>query len=174
MNDLLIKGADDLMFFEGYGHYDNVQMTWVGYHVHMGKGFVDALEAPLQLKDPIENDSRIEDGVRMLVSRRKAKRAVTLRFNIHGATRGEFMDNKRKFETMLYKGVVDIVINDSAHYTKVNGQYTDGVYHLVYTGKSVTYEHSYNGTFGVWTAQFIEPNPANRAETANAHVAVIT
>ena len=153
-NDLLIKGLSDGAYMNGYDYY----------HVRMGNGFIDALEAGAQLKDPIENDSRIENGVRMLVSTRVAKRNVTLQFNIHGTTISEYMANKAAFETMLRKGLVSIKVNDPNH---------PSYYHLVYTGKSVTYKHSYSGKFGVWTAQFIEPNPANRTSTANNKVKVI-
>ena len=163
MNDLLIKAYNDI-FRNGYDYY----------HVRMGQGFIDALEASLQLKDPIENESRKEHGTRTLVSLKKSKRVITLKFNIHGATRAEFMENKKRFENILYNGLVDIIVNDPDHYYLSYGHYTDGVYHLIYTGKSVTYHHSYNGKFGVWTGQFIEPNPANRSEIANQYVDVIT
>ena len=36
------------------------------------------------------------------------------------------------------------------------------VYHLIYTGKSVTYAQSLDRTFGKISAKFNEPNPANR------------
>ena len=153
MDDLLIKGYDDVSYRGGYSYY----------HVRMGKGFIDAIEGGVALKDPIENDSRLEDGTRMLVSIRKAKRTVTLQFNIHGTSRQAYMVNKRAFETMLLKGLVSIKINDSSH---------TEYYHLVYTGKSVTYKHSYNGTFGTMTVQFTEPNPAIRTDTANPYVRV--
>ena len=155
MNDLLIKGASDNTFRNGYDDY----------HVRMGAGFIDSIEGGLTLKDPIENESRIEHGVRMLVSRKIAKRTLTLAFNIHGASRSAFMANKKAFETMLLGGMVDIKVNDPDH--------IEDVYHLVYTGRSVTYKHSYNGLFGVFTAQFTEPNPANRTATQNTKVRTI-
>ena len=136
--------------------------AYTTYKARMGSGFIDALEAPLQLKDPIENASRTEHGVRMLVSKKKDKRNVTLSFNIHGATKAEFLTNKAAFENALYNGTVDIQIEGRAE-----------IYHLVYSGKSVTYKHSYNGRFGVMTCGFIEPNPDNRISTANSHVLVI-
>ena len=142
--------------------YINGNGAYTTYGVRMGSGFIDALEAGLQLKDPIENDSRLEHGVRMLVSTKIAKRNVTLKFNIHGSTQAAFLTNKKAFETALYNGLVNIQIAGRTE-----------VYHLVYSGKSVTYNHSYNGKFGVWTAQFTEPNPSNRTATANTHVTTI-
>lgn len=137
-NDLLIKGVGDSDYMNGYDHY----------HVRMGKGFLDALESGNTLKEPIENDSRLEHGVRMLVSTKIAKRTVTLIFNIHGNTKAEYLANKTNFEAMLEKGLVSI---------KVNDEYHPDYYHLVYTGKSITYHHSYNGKFGIMTCQFIRP-----------------
>ena len=53
----------------------------------------------------------------------------------------------------LYKGVVDIQIPANS----------SEVYHLIYTGKSVTYAQSLDRTFGKISAKFNEPNPANRS-----------
>ena len=154
-NDLLIKGVGDGAYFNGYDYY----------HVRMGSGFLDAIENGVTLKEPIENESRKEHGTRMLVSTYIAKRTVLLQFVIFGSTRSEFMTHKAAFETMLRKGLVSIKVNDPAH---------PNYYHLVYTGKSVTYKHSYNGRSGLMTFQFVEPNPANRTQTANTNVRVIT
>ena len=155
MNDLLIKGVADSEYKNGYDYY----------HVRMGSGFIDAIESGILLKEHIENDSRLEHGVRMMVTTKKAKRSVTLSFNIHGRTKAEYMANKEAFETMLYKGLVSIKVNDENH---------PYYYHLVYTGKSVTYKHSYSGICGTVVFQFIEPNPDNHTATANTKVRIIT
>ena len=136
--------------------------AYTTYKVRMGNGFIDALEAAVQLKDPLENSSRLEHGVRMIVSTKKEKRNVTLQFNIHGSTKAEFLTNKAAFEAALYGGTVDIQISGRTE-----------IYHLVYSGKSVTYKHSYNGVFGTMTCGFIEPNPNNRTSTPNGNVIVI-
>lgn len=153
-NDLLIKGVGDEAYMNGYDTYK----------VRMGNGFIDAIEGGIQLKDIIENDSRLEHGTQMLVTTKKAKRSVTLQFNIFGASQAAYMANKAAFEAMLHKGLVSIKVNDTNH---------PNYYHLVYTGKSVTYKHSYNGHFGIMTCQFIEPNPNNRTDTPNEKVRVI-
>lgn len=145
----------------------NGQNGYDTYRVRMGNGFIDAIESGAPLKDPIENTSRLEHGVRMLVSRKIDKRAVTLTFNIHGSTKTGFLYNKRAFEAMLLRGLVDIQIIET------DGTLRNEVYHLVYTGKSVTYNHSFNGKFGIWTASFIEPNPANRTATPNSYVTAL-
>lgn len=145
-NDLLIKGVNDNDYVGGYDTY----------HVRMGSGFIDAIEGGYTLKETIENDSRIEDGVRIIVNSKIAKRTFNLSFNIHGSTKSDYMTNKKNFEQMLCRGVVHLKVNDDTH--------TD-YYHLVYTGKSVSYKHSYNGKFGIFTAQFLESNPTDRGRT---------
>lgn len=142
--------------------YINGEEAFATYGVVMGTGFIDALEGGCPLKDPIENDSRREHGVRMLVSTRLNKRTVTLKFNIHGESREEYLANKRRFEGVLLGGIVDI---------RIAGR--DETYHLVYSGKSVTYHHSYNGVFGTWTASFTEPDPSNRTEQKNDYVSTL-
>lgn len=154
MNDLKIKGYTDSDYKNGYDYY----------HVRMGQGFIDAIENGQTMKEHIENDSRLEHGVRMLVTNKVAKRTVTLKFNIHGATKDAYMTNKRNFEAMLQKGIVMIKINDINH---------PDYYELVYTGKSVSYNHSYNGKFGIFTAQFVEPDPTHRTSSYNPKVRLI-
>lgn len=145
---------DDL-FINSLGAYTT-------YKVRMGRGFIDAIEAGVPLKDPLENSSRLEHGVRMIVTRKKDKRNVTLSFNVHGRTKAEYLTNKAAFENALYNGVVTMQIAGRTE-----------VYHLVYTGKSVTYKHSYNGVFGVITCGFVEPNPSNRTAQPNTNVITI-
>lgn len=129
------------------------------FGVRLGGGCIDALEAPLELKDAIENEDRRESGSRLIVRNTFKKRTVTLKFRIHGGTPSEYLAHKKAFESELYKGI---------HKLQITGR--DEYYHLVYTGKSVSYNHSYNGKFGEVSMQFIEPNPANRTENANVNV----
>lgn len=129
------------------------------FGVKLGKGCIDALEAPLELKDAIENEDRCENGVRQIVRTTFKKRTLTLKFRIHGKTKSDYLAKKKAFEEELYKGI---------HKIQITGR--DEYYHLVYTGKSVSYTHSYNGTFGEVSMQFVEPNPANRTGTPNENV----
>lgn len=153
-NDLLIKGVGDSGYMPAYNRY----------HIRMGSGFIDAIEGGVPLKEYIENDSRLENGSRMLINPKKAKRTVTLAFNIFGNSRSQYMENKARFEKMLQKGIVSLKVNDSDH---------PNYYHLVYTGKSVSYKHSYNGMFGIMVLQFVEPDPSNRTSSDNEYVRVI-
>ena len=131
----------------------NGSYAFANYGVVMGAGFIDALEAPLTLKEFVENDSRLKDGTQVIVNKKIAKRTVTLSFNIHGSTMREYLTNKKAFENIIYEGHVTI---------QIVGR--NEVYRLIYTGKSVTYKHSYNNKFGIVTMQFVEPDPTNRAE----------
>lgn len=141
----------------------NGNNAYATYGVVMGSGFIDAIEAGVTLKDPIENDVRTEHGTRMLVSTRKAKRNVTLAFNIHGATQAQYLQRKAALEALFLAGKVSFQIVGRSE-----------IYRMVYTGRNVSYKHSYNGVFGIWTCQFTEPNPDNRGATdTNTNVRVI-
>ena len=131
----------------------NGNYGYATYGVVMGAGFIDALEAPLPLKEYVENDSRLKNGAQVIVNKKIAKRTVTLSFNIHGGTVRDYQANKRAFEAVLYEGHVTFQIVGK-----------DEVYRMIYTGKSVSYRHSYNGKFGIVTMQFVEPDPTNRGE----------
>ena len=120
---------------------ENAYTTW---GVRMGEGFLDVIGASASMKDFIENKSRLEHGKRVIINNPKVdEREITLSFTIES---NSFFDE-------LYKGVVDIQIPANS----------SEVYHLIYTGKSVTYAQSLDRTFGKISAKFNEPNPANRS-----------
>jgi len=121
--------------------------------VKMGDGFLDALCAPSPMKDFIENKSRLEHGKRVITTNPKLdERDVTLSFTIQGVSKADYQSKKAAFQTELYKGILTL---------QVPNNNTD-VYHLIYTGKSITYSQSLDMKFGKITAKFNEPNPANR------------
>ena len=63
--------------------YINGKDAWVTWGVNMGDGFLDALDAPLQMKDYIEDESRLEHGKRMITANAKVdSREITLGFTI--------------------------------------------------------------------------------------------
>ena len=145
----------------------NGQDAYATYGVVMGSGFINTIEGGIPLKEGFENTSRRQHGVQKLVNPYYDKRSLNLQFNIHGRTKSEFLTRKHNFELLLLSGIVDIQIVDaSAPRTEV--------YHLVYTGKNVTYNHSYNGKFGTWLASFEEPNPYNRTAQRDNNVRVIS
>ena len=134
MNELLINNKD----------------AYALWGVRMGEGFLDVIGAAVPMKDFIENKSRLEHGKRVIISNPKVdEREITLSFTIEGNSQSDYQAKKKAF---LYKGVVDIKIPANS----------SEVYHLIYTGKSVTYAQSLDRTFGKISSKFSEPNPANR------------
>ena len=131
----------------------NGKDAWTQWGVNMGDGFIDTLDAPLLMKEYIENESRLEDGKRVLTANvKKDSREITLSFTITGTSESDYRAKKKAFETELYKGSLAISV------PKVS---TD-VYHLIYTGKNVSYGLSLARCFGNFSAKFEEPNPSDR------------
>lgn len=123
------------------------------YGIKMGDNFIDTLTEPLDLKDFIENESRLEDGKRIVVNNPRFKsREITLGFTISGNTREEFLANKKAFLNLMYAGSITIQVPRNS----------DDVYHLVYTGKGGEYGMNKLRTFCHMVLKFIEPNPRNR------------
>lgn len=131
----------------------NGKDAWTQWGVNMGEGFIDTLDAPLPMKEYIENESRLEDGKRVLTSNvKKDSREITLSFTITGTSESDYRSKKKAFETELYKGSLTISV------PKISGD----VYHLIYTGKNVSYGLSLDRCFGNFSAKFEEPNPSDR------------
>lgn len=137
MADLLINNKD----------------TYQTWGVRMGDGFLDIIGAAVPLKEFIENKSRLEHGKRVIINNpRVDEREMTLSFTIEGSSQSDYQAKKKAFFDELYKGAVDIQVPDNS----------SEIYHLVYSGKSVTYAQSLDRTFGKVSAKFCEPNPINR------------
>ncbi|WFE84978.1 hypothetical protein [Parabacteroides chongii] len=89
----------------------NSEDAWGTWRVAMGTGFIESLLTPAGLKDFIENESRLENGKRVIFNDPKiASRDVTLTFNIHGDTPQEYLSNYAKFTAELQKGKVRIQV----------------------------------------------------------------
>lgn len=133
----------------------NNKDAWTTWGVNMDDGFLDALDAPLQMKDYIENESRLEHGKRMITSSPKvASRDITLGFTITGTNETDYRTKKKAFETELQKGAFTLNVPKLG---------TD-VFNLVYTGKSVSYGLSLNRCFGHFSMKVTEPNPMDREQ----------
>lgn len=131
----------------------NGKDAWTQWGVNMGEGFIDTLDAPLPMKEYIENESRLEDGKRVLTSNvKKDSREITLSFTITGTSESDYRSKKKAFETELYKGSLTISV------PKVSAD----VYHFIYTGKNISYGLSLDRCFGNFSAKFEEPNPSDR------------
>lgn len=137
--DLFINGKDALE-------------TW---GVRMGDGFLDSIDGFNEMKDYIENESRLEHGKRVITGNAKvASREIALTFTIEGSSESDYRSKKKSFQTELEKGAVNIKV-------PVLG---NEVYKLIYMGKSVSYGLSLDRCFGKISSKFEEPNPMDRNE----------
>lgn len=133
--------------------YINDKDAWETWGVNMGDGFLDAIDAPLTMKDYIEDESRLEDGIRIDTSDPKvSSREITLGFTITGASKSDYRSKKSEFLKELQKGTFTINV------PALGSQ----VYKMVYTGKSISYGMNISRTFGHFTMKATEPNPADR------------
>lgn len=138
MGNLLINGKDAL----------------TEWGVRMGNGFIDALDTPLTMKEYIENESRSENGKRVLVGEPKlASRTITLPFTIEGETASDYQSKKKAFEAELYQGLIEVQIPEN----------TSDVFRLVYKGNCTSYGQNKSRNFGKFSAKFEEPNPSERS-----------
>lgn len=137
--DLLINGKD----------------AWSTWGVRMGDGFLDTIDRFNEMKDYIENESRLEHGKRVITDNAKVdSREITLQFTIEGSSENDYRSKKKSFQTELEKGAVNIKV-------PVLG---NEVYKLVYLGKSISYGLSPDRCFGKVSSKFEEPNPMDRSE----------
>ncbi len=131
----------------------NNKYAFTEWGVRMGDGFLDALGEPVPMKEFIENKSRLEHGKRVITTNPKLdERDLTLSFTIQGSTQADYQTKKTNFLKELYKGTFTIQVPSN----------NSEIYHLIYTGKSITYGQSLTGCFGKFSAKFNEPNPYNR------------
>lgn len=133
--------------------YINEKDAWTTWGVNMGEGFLDAIDAPLPMKEYVEDESRLEDGIRIDTGNSKVdSREITLGFTIMGSSETDYRSKKAAFQTELQKGAFTIRI--PALGTQK--------YKMVYTGKSISYGLSKSRDFGHFTMKCTEPNPADR------------
>ena len=137
--DLLINGKD----------------AWTTWGVRMGEDFLDVIDGFNEMKDYIENESRLEHGKQVITDNAKvSSREITLQFTIEGNSESDYRTKKKAFQTELEKGAVNIKI------PALGAE----VYKLVYLGKNISYGLSLNRRFGKISSKFVEPNPAERSE----------
>ena len=119
----------------------------------MGDGFLDALDAPLSMKDYIENESRLENGKHVDTANAKiSSREITLQFTITGNDENDYRTKKKSFQTELQSGKFTVKV-------PILG---NEVFKLVYTGKSISYGLSLSRRFGRFSTKVSEPDPTDR------------
>ena len=133
----------------------NNKDAWVTWGVNMADGFIDVIDAPLPMKDYIENESRLEHGKRVITDNAKIdSREITLGFTITGTSESDYRQKKDAFQSELQQGALTVKISSLGN----------AIYHLVYLGKNISYGLSLNRNFGKLSAKFCEPNPMNRED----------
>jgi hypothetical protein len=132
--------------------YINNKDAYLEWGVNMGEGFINSLCAPASLKEHISNESRLEDGKRVIVSNRLESREFILPFTITGLDPEEYKTKKDRFLSELYEGNLEVQVPSLG----------DEVYHLIYLGKSVSFSQNVERTFCKLSVKVEEPNPANR------------
>jgi hypothetical protein len=133
----------------------NNKDAWTTWGVRMGDGFLDTIDGFNEMKDYIENESRLEHGKRVITDNAKVdSREITLQFTIEGSSESDYRTKKKAFQTELEKGTVNIKIPSLG----------SEVYKLVYLGKRISYGLSLDRCFGRVSSKFCEPNPTDRSE----------
>lgn len=136
MADLLINNRDALA-------------TW---GVRMGDGFIEAIYAPLPMKEVIENKSRLQDGKRVIIENRKIdERDLTLTFTLQGSSPSDYTTKYKSFLDEIAKGEFTIKIPALG----------EEVYHLYYI-RSASFGFNPSRIFSKISVKLNEPNPANR------------
>ena len=121
--------------------------------VRMGSNFKNELYAPMELKEFVSNESRLENGKRVIVRNPKvASRTLSLEFAIVGSTQEDFEYKLSVLYEELNKGTVKLEVPEL----------NNDVFHLIYTGKSGTYSSGLSRMACKVKVSFEEPNPANR------------
>ena len=133
----------------------NGKDAWATWGVRMGDGFLDAIDGFNEMKDYIEDESRLEHGKRVITDNAKVdSREITLQFTIEGNSENDYRSKKKAFQTELEKGAVNIKVPALG----------DEIYKLIYLGKSISYGMSSDRCFGKISSKFEEPNPMERSE----------
>ena len=134
--------------------YINEKDAYTTWGVNMGEGFLDAIDAPLPMKEYVEDESRLEDGIRIDTGNPKVdSREITLGFTIAGTSESDYRAKKKAFLSELQQGAFTVEVPALG----------PEVYRLVYTGKSVSYGLSLGRTFGHFSMKATEPDPTDRA-----------
>lgn len=129
----------------------NNKDAWTTWGVRMGDEFIDTIDGFNEMKEYIENESRLEHGKRVITDNVKvASRQISLQFTIEGNSEKDFRMKKKAFQKELEKGTVNIKIPALG----------SEVYKLVYLGKNISYALSTDRCFCKISSKFEEPNPS--------------
>ncbi len=129
----------------------NEKDAWSEWGVVMGDGFISSILTPAGNKDFIQNESRTENGKRVLyVNPKIDSRELTLTFNIHGSNSSDYLSKFNSFVGELQKGKVGISIPEI------------GMSFNLLHKKSASFGINSARTFSKLSVKFEEPNPTVR------------
>ena len=116
------------------------------------KGFYNELLQPYQYKEPIFNDSRLQDGTQFVMYPRKAdSRICDLGFVIKAENASVFLLRYQKFIEFMERGEIWLKVFK-----------TRTIYKFVYYGNTKMSEFNSRLLCGVIYLSFVEPNPKDR------------
>lgn len=144
----------ELMITPFDGKYLREVDAFSEYGVRMGDDFINTLLQPAPMKDVIQNNSRMEHGVRVNIVPYQDKRSITLTFIITNGNGKSMLANLRNFQKMLYNVRLKLRV------PKIEENVS---YKLIYTGKSISYGVSIDRTISKLSVKFEEPNPSDRS-----------
>ena len=121
--------------------------------VQPGKGFFESLKAPLEAKDCITNESRLENGIRVLPTPIKyKKRDLVLEFQVVGASKSDLEGKFSDFLESLTHPQSGIIVGLSV--TGINH-----TFNVFYTGRSPSYTGGLSGCACKLRIGLTEPSP---------------
>ena len=129
----------------------NGKDTYTTWGVILAEGSMDQLLAIPPMKDPIFNESSLEDGRRVLLpsTPKKGSRDLQLEVHLLAVDETQFFQRYAAFGQELMGGEVDIKTDHS-----------DDVYHCVY--RSCTTFSDFNGRVAKMSLKLTEYNPGFR------------
>ena len=135
----------------GQAYINNVDVA--NYGATFIRGFYETLLTPAPTKQFIQNNSRLEHGVRVVANSTNTKldkRDVQLQVMIEGATQAAYLQNYAAFIGAITQGLINLRVPK-----------LDKTYKLVYT--SCSKYGDYGLKKGIFTLKFTEPNPNDTA-----------
>lgn len=151
-----MEGQAKILLADANGEYkESTSNPWhdLGeYGVTLTRGWREALLKPASVKDYTKNDSRLENGIRMVAASKYTKlkeREIQINCIIEGSSESDYLSKYRSFlNAIAYGGMI---------YLKV--PILNRIYKLVYT------DCSKFGDFGLkkgnFTLKFTEPDPSD-------------
>lgn len=131
--------------------YINKQDAFAAYGVTFTPAAIDAILTPYSHKSYIENDSRSEDGSRIIIhNTRAAKREISIEMHISGIDATDLLRKRAALQTVFDGRIMNIILGRD-----------EGVeYKFIY--QSCT-QFSAMNSIAKFILRLVEPNPKDRS-----------